>query len=186
MSSVIERLIVEHTRLTRVVRLLDTQSNLLTASTSPNIGLLVDALCYLTRFPDVTHHLLEDRIVDRLLAKKALNVEFGQEIEAQHAVLIRDGHDLLRDLEAATRGENMSQELVDSRIRIYAERLRHNMAIEELTLFPAALKGLDEEDWKAIDSVGLRREFDPLFDGEADSEFAGLYHVIMEEAVPGR
>ena len=80
----------------------------------------------------------------------------------------------------------MSQELVDSRIRIYAERLRHNMAIEELTLFPAALKGLDEEDWKAIDSVGLRREFDPLFDGEADSEFAGLYHVIMEEAVPGR
>jgi hemerythrin-like domain-containing protein len=98
-------------------------------------------------------------------------------------LLTRDGHDLLRDLEAVTRAENMSQELVDARIRVYAERLRHNMALEELTLFPSALKSLDEKDWAEIDSVGLRREFDPLFDGEADGEFAGLYHVIMDEAV---
>ena len=130
MSNVIERLITEHSRLTRVVRLLNDQSNLRTDATAPNIGLLVDALCYLTRFPDVTHHVLEDRMVERLLAKKALPVEFGHEIEAQHTKLIRDGLDLLRDLEAATRGENMSQELVDIRVRLYAERLRHNMAIE--------------------------------------------------------
>ncbi|WP_089161056.1 hemerythrin domain-containing protein [Caballeronia sordidicola] len=182
MSKVIERLITEHSRLTRVVRLLNDQSNLRTDATAPNIGLLVDALCYLTRFPDVTHHVLEDRMVERLLAKKALPVEFGHEIEAQHTKLIRDGLDLLRDLEAATRGENMSQELVDVRVGLYAERLRHNMAIEELTLFPAARKSLDEEDWHAIKDIGLQGRADPLFDGEVDEQFSQLYRVITEEA----
>ena len=84
MSNVIERLITEHSRLTRVVRLLNDQSNLRTDATAPNIGLLVDALCYLTRFPDVTHHVLEDRMVERLLAKKALTADSGLEIEEPH------------------------------------------------------------------------------------------------------
>ena len=87
--------------------------------------MLVVALCYLTRFPDVPHHLLEDRMDERLLAKKALTAESGHEIEEQHTTLIQDRRDLLRDLGAATRGENMSQKLVDTRIQIYAERLRH-------------------------------------------------------------
>jgi hemerythrin-like domain-containing protein len=182
MSNVIEKLHTEHLRLTQVVRLLNDQSNLRTDATAPNIGLLVDALCYLTRFPDVTHHVLEDRMVERLLAKRALAAEFGHEIEAQHTTLIQEGRDLLRDLEAATRGENMSQELVDNRVRLYAERLRHNMAIEELTLFPAARKGLDEEDWHAIEDIGVQGQADPLFDGEADEQFAQLYQVITEEA----
>jgi len=186
MSNVIEKLYTEHLRLTQVVRLLNDESNLRTDATAPNIALLVDVLCYLTRFPDVTHHILEDRMVERLLAKRALTVEFGHEIEAQHTTLIRDGRDLLRDLEAATRGENMSQELVDIRIRLYAERLRHNMAIEELTLFPAARKSLDKADWHAIEDLGLHAQSDPLFDGEVDEQFAQLYRAINEEATTSR
>jgi hemerythrin-like domain-containing protein len=182
MSTVIESLHADHLRLTRVVRLLDEQANLRTGATAPNIALLVDALCYLTRFPDVTHHTLEDRIVERLLEKKALSIELGREIEAQHLTLIQEGRDLLRDLEAATRGENMSQDLVDIRVRLYAERLRHNMVIEELTLFPAAKNGLDDEDWRMIKDFGPWAQSDPLFDGEVDERFAQLYRVITAEA----
>jgi hemerythrin-like domain-containing protein len=182
MSNVVEKLHTEHLRLTQVVRLLNDQSNLRTDATAPNIALLVDALCYLTRFPDVTHHVLEDRMVERLLAKRALAAEFGHEIEAQHTTLIQEGRDLLRDLEAATRGENMSQELVDTRIQLYAERLRHNMAIEELTLFPAARKSLNEEDWRAIEDPGLHAQSDPLFDDEVGEQFAQLYRAIKDES----
>jgi hypothetical protein len=112
MSTLIAKLHTEHVRLAGLVRLLNHQSCLRTDASAPNIALLVDALCYLTRFPDVSHHVIEDRMVDVLLAKKALSAEIGQEIESQHATLIRDGRDLLRDLESAVREENMSQELV--------------------------------------------------------------------------
>ena len=182
MYTVIEKLHTEHIRLECLVRLLNGQSCLRTDATAPNIALLVDALCYLTRFPDVTHHVIEDRIVEKLLARKALSIEFGHEIEVQHAALIRDGRDLLRDLESATRGGNMSQELVDVRVRLYAERLRHNMAVEELTLFPAAEKYLSGADWSAIERHGELGRPDPLFDAEVDERFAELYRVITAEA----
>jgi hypothetical protein len=51
-----------------------------------------------------------------------------------------------------------------------------------LTLFPAARKSLDEEDWHAIEDIGLQGQADPLFDGEVDEQFSQLYRVITEEA----
>jgi hemerythrin-like domain-containing protein len=182
MSTLIAKLHTEHVRLAGLVRLLNHQSCLRTDASAPNIALLVDALCYLTRFPDVSHHVIEDRMVDVLLAKKALSAEVGQEIESQHATLIRDGRDLLRDLESAVREENMSQELVDIRIRLYAERLRHNMVVEELTLFPAAEKSLSEADWRTVEGASSQARPDPLFDNEPDERFAELFRVITAEA----
>ena len=182
MSTVIAKLHTEHVRLARLVRLLNHQSCLRTDASAPNVALLVDALCYLTRFPDVDHHVIEDRMVEVLLEKKALPVDIGGEIESQHATLIRNGRDLLRDLESAVRGENMSQELVDIRIRLYAERLRHNMVVEELTLFPAAQKSLSEADWRTVEGAGSQARPDPLFDNEPDERFAELFRVINTEA----
>jgi hemerythrin-like domain-containing protein len=180
-NPVIEQLHTEHVRLARLVRVLNRQSCLRTDASAPNIGLLVDALCYLTRFPDLTHHQIEDRMVDMLLARKVLSIELGREIEAQHAALIRDGRDLMRDLESATRGENMSQELLDTRVRLYAERLRHNMVVEELTLFPAAEKSFGEADWRAAEGTSLYGRPDPLFDYGPDERFAELFSVIAAE-----
>ena len=92
MRTIIEKLCTEHVRLARFgARLLNGHSCQRTDASAPNIALLVDALCYLTRFPDISHHVIEDRMVEKLLAKKALSIEFGHEIETQHQALIRDG-----------------------------------------------------------------------------------------------
>lgn len=72
MTSIIDNLIAEHRRLERLVRLLERQSMLRDAQAAANAALLVDALYYLTRFPDVNHHALEDRIIGKVLEKKAL------------------------------------------------------------------------------------------------------------------
>jgi hemerythrin-like domain-containing protein len=182
MHAIVEKLQAEHLRLARLVGILNLQSCQRTDQTAPNIALVVDALCYLTRFADLEHHMIEDRMVEKLLEKRALSVEFGREIESQHQVLIRDGRDLLRDLESAVRGENMSQDLVDSRVRLYGERLRHNMVVEELTLFPAAEKSLSDAEWSAIEHLGGYGQPDPLFDAAVEERFAELYRVIVTEA----
>ena len=48
----------------------------------------------------------------------------------------------------------MSWLLLETNLRLYAERLRHNMAVEELALFPAAQRYLDTADWRAIEEGG--------------------------------
>lgn len=182
MVSIIDNLSAEHRRLDRLVRLLERQSMLRNAPAAANAALLVDALYYLTRFPDVNHHALEDRIVGKLLEKKVLPHELGSELSAQHATLARQGHELIQDLESMIRDENMSGELLEFRIRLYAERLRHNMALEELTMFPVATRDLDSDDWSSILQASPHRSADPLFQTPVHERFVQLHRVIANEA----
>ena len=182
MTSIIDNLIAEHRRLERLVRLLELQSMLRDAPAAANAALLVDALYYLTRFPDVNHHALEDRIIGRLLGKKALAPKLASELSMQHATLAFQGHELIQDLESMVRDENMSRELLEFRIRLYAERLRHNMDIEELTLFPVTTRHLDSGDWSSILQANPYRSADPLFQTPVHERFVQLHRVIAVEA----
>lgn len=182
MASIIDNLIAEHRRLERLVRLLERRSMLRDAQAAANSALLVDALYYLTRFPDVNHHALEDRIISNLLEKNMLPADVGSELAAQHATLARQGHELIQDLESMLRDENMSGELLEFRIRLYAERLRHNMAVEELTMFPVAARHLDSGDWASILQASAQRPADPLFQMPVHERFVQLHHVIATEA----
>jgi hemerythrin-like domain-containing protein len=182
MRPLLDILLAEHRDLGRLVALLDRQPSLQADPDAPNIGLLVDALFYLTRFPDVTHHPLEDRIAERLLRRHALDPDLCAEIETQHVRLARQGLDLMRDLEGALRRESMSMELVASNIRLYAERLRHNMAFEELVLFPAASRSLDDDDWHLIEPSAQSRPPDPLFHSAVQERFAELHRAISAES----
>lgn len=182
MPNVIRRLQDEHGNLEALVRLLANRPVRAGEAGTADIELLVDALYYLTHFPDVSHHPLEDRIVERLRKKDALPPGFGDEIEAQHATLARHGADLMRDLESAAREETMSWELVGANVRLYAERLRHNMAVEELVLFPAAVRFLEADDWRAIDGASEPSQQDPLFPAPVQDRFVQLHRVIVAEA----
>lgn len=182
MPRIIDRLLSEHKNLDQLVRLLECHPTMPATATTPDVALLVDVLFYLTRFPDVTHHPLEDCIVERLRGRNALSDDFAQEIEGQHVTLARQGSDLLRDLESSLREETMSPDLVEPNIRLYAERLRHNMKVEELVLFPAAVRHLDEEDWRAIERSVNLAGLDPLFQTPVESRFRQLRLIIAVEA----
>ena len=71
-------------------------------------------------------------------------------IRDRHQVLARQGADLMRDLESAAREETTSWPAVAGNARPYAERLRHNVAVEELALFPVAEEVFSDADWNAI------------------------------------
>ncbi|BFG80040.1 hypothetical protein PTKU46_80740 [Paraburkholderia terrae] len=85
----------------------ESQDNALKALAVKDPHELVALQVYLTRFPDMTHDALEDRIYEKLLGKDALPAEFDQEIEAQHTTLGRQDDELLQDSESAVREENL-------------------------------------------------------------------------------
>ena len=180
MHPILDQLLAQHRDLARLIALLERQPSLEPDPESAHIGVLVDVLVYLTHFPDVTHHPLEDRIAERLRERGALSADHCGELEAQHAQLAQEGEALLRDMEGAMRRESVSMELVACNSRMYAERLRHNIAFEELVLFPAAA-GLDAADWDAIAPANAPAA-DPLFSGQVDQRFAELHRMISLEA----
>lgn len=183
MHPVLVQLGAEHRDMGSLLTLLSRQRSLLADPLAANIGLLVDALYYLTSFPDVNHHPLEDCIAERLLHKRAIDSDLVRDLEAQHVRLGRQGLDLLRDLEGAAREETMSRELVADNICLYVERLRHNMYCEELVLFPAAARGLDDQDWRAIATDTASAEPAPLFVPQVQQRFQQLREAIKLEAV---
>ena len=189
MSEVIDSLRRDHGNLERLVRLLNGRMSVLPHPGVEDVQLVVDALAYLTHFPDVSHHPLEDRIVDRLRDKRSLPSGFAEEIEAQHATIARQGNDLMRDLESVVRGEDsawqpeaLAWDLVAPNVRLYAERLRHNMAVEELILFPTALGQLNADDWQMIRDASPKDEHDPLFQAQVDERFRQLRLAIADAA----
>ncbi len=187
MTGLLERLLDEHANLVRLVRLLDT-CPIARALEGDKVAikgaeLLVDALYYLTRFPDQLHHPAEDGIVARLQQKSAIDDELAETIRSQHATLARHGEDLMRDLESAAREETMSWALVHSNVRLYAELLRHNMATEELALFPLAQRHLEADDWSALEQAeAANAPRDPLFGKPVDARFAQLRRIIARES----
>ena len=183
MHPVLLQLLTEHRDMGSLLTLLRRQRSLLADPFASNIGLLADALYYLPPFPDVTHHPLEGRSAGRPLHKRAIDPDRVRELEAQHVRLGRQGLDLLRDLEGAAREETMSRELVADNICLYVERLRHNMAFEELVLFPSADRHLDGQDWLAIAAEAVRTAPDPLFEPQVEQRFRELRDAITREAV---
>lgn len=184
MKALVTKLELEHRNLDKLAGLLSRfPASLSTLPPAPaDINLLVDVLSYLTEFPDVYHHPVEDRIVDALRAKKALPSDLAEEIERQHRVLARQGQDLMRDLESAAREETVSWVQLPLEIRLYAERLRHNMVVEELALFPLAVTALDSADEQEIGTLRSTASPDPLFVDNAMSRFADLHRIIAKEA----
>lgn len=181
MHPLLDTLLSQHRDMARLIGLLERQPSLEPDPDAPHVGLLVDVLQYLTNFPDLSHHPLEDRIAERLQARGALAADLCQELEAQHARLARQGPALLRDMEGAMRRETVPLELVALNSRLYAERLRHNIAFEELVLIPQAAKSLDEEDWGAIEASYAPAP-DPLFSSEVDQRFERLRRAIAAQA----
>ncbi len=76
------------------------------------------------------------------------------------------------------RRESMSMELVALNTRVHAERLRHNIAFEELVLFPAAARHLGPAGWQAIEAAQAPGAADPLSSADAQGRFEGLRRVI--------
>lgn len=181
MAPTLARLHAEHANLERLVRLLDGHASVPATPPFGDLGVVVDTVYYLTHFPDVSHHPLEDRIVEQLRGRQVLPPGFADEIEAQHVTLAHQGDALMRDLESAARGETLSWEIVSPNLRLYAERLRHNMAVEELILFPTALRILDDADWRHIDAA-IETTQDPLFGARVDERFRQLHAAIAVQA----
>lgn len=171
----------EHRYQARLLQALEDQVGLLNQDREPDLEVLYGVMHYMTSFPDGYHHPKEDLIFERLAERDASTKPMLQKLQAAHRSIGQAGQQLFELIERQ-RGDCADPEVwseIRTRARDYVGTLRRHMDIEDRHLFPKAVAGLREEDWRSIDAR-MKPILDPIFGGEVVAE---EYQVLHERYV---
>ena len=185
MSDIVGRLCGEHRNIGALLdmleRLLD---GLESASDAPgDVGLMRDIMTYMIRFPDHTHHPMEDLMFERM-RPRGLTPKTEHTIEQllrEHTSLARKGEALHRALLRFEGGARAERPALIAMGRDYVEFLRCHAGLEERTVFVEAESLLGDADWTEIEQA-FEERIDPVFGPRVDSEFRALYQHIKNAA----
>ncbi len=179
MEHVIQQLKQEHLHSGRLACLIDSQLALFHVAERPDYDLLLDAMEYMTHYPDVFHHPKEDVLFRQLMLKAPSLRPLADRLLAEHQALWQAGADFLVSLQAVVDGQILPREEIERRGRDYIALLYRHMQAEEREVFPQALEVLDQHDWEFIDKAVGRIE-DPVFGGMPPGpKFRRLYEILF-------
>ena len=147
----ITRLLQEHIRLWRVLRVLERQFDLALSCETPDLRLLLNALSFLRGEPARLHHYHEERMFDRLQAVdpgRTCELNFQRE---QHREIYQL-EDSLKELvgQAATLGHAAFPRLLYFG-REYLRVQKSHSKFEEHVILPRAVIVLKRADWMALE-----------------------------------
>jgi hemerythrin-like domain-containing protein len=171
----------DHVNFGKLLNLLEDQLELFHAGGSPEYGLMLDVMYYMTHYPDVSHHPKEDLIFARIKEREGGARPIVDELTKQHARLRESGRELVRNLDDIVNGSIASRELVEAAARAYVMHFRTHMRVEETEILPLAARLLDASDWVAVETA-IRHIEDPLFGAESEERYAALRRQIATGA----
>ena len=185
MSEIVGRLCREHRNIGALLDMLERMlDGLESGGDAPgDIGLMRDIMTYMIRFPDHTHHPMEDLMFERMRARgPAPQTEhtIGKLLH-EHASLRRKGEALHLALLRFEDGARPERPALVAMGRDYVEFLRLHARLEERTVFVEAESLLGDADWTEI-AQAFEERTDPVFGPRVDSEFRALYQHIKNTA----
>ena len=180
----------EHQYQARLLQALDKQVGLLNQDLEPDVEVLYGVMHYMTNYPDRYHHPKEDLIFERVAQRDPSMRPVVDKLQAAHDAIGRAGQELFRLIEGrygdgsddggdAGAGPERWHAIRD-RARSYVDSLRRHMDIENLHLFPKAMAGLGEADWREIDA-DAQPLLDPVFGGEVAEVYLTLHERYVND-----
>lgn len=162
MPAAMDALRAEHKTMSHLLSLLEQQVELFEQAEQPDYDLIKEIIDYFLTYPDLCHHPKENLILRKLrIRNPALAEAAAAGLEDEHD----DLSDHLRNFSHAVVNTLLNLEVPrDTFIHLarnFIDRERKHMASEEREFFPAAMKGLSDDDWDEID-VAVKRIKDPL------------------------
>ncbi len=176
----------EHANFARLLDLLDAQLDSFHAGDSPDYPLMLDVMYYMTHYPDLFHHPVEDLAFERIAARDPSVSTTLQRLQEQHEELRAEGESLVAMLDDVVNGAIRSRETVERLARSYITCFREHMQVEDTAVFPTASKVLSAKDWAEITAPFTGGD-DPLFGPAIAQRYAALAEQIRREsAAPAR
>ncbi len=175
-ASPLDTLRADHRNVEKLLRVFEAELARFHDAETVDYETLHDVMHYVTNYPDLTHHPLEEQVAVRLLRSDSSAGPLAQALHREHEMLTAAGTALLHVLDDIAGDVPMPRAAVESQARTYVERLRRHMADEEAGLFLLAAQRLSVQDWADI-AAATQRPADPLFGSAAASQ---AYRAIRE------
>ncbi|MDH3317949.1 MAG: hemerythrin domain-containing protein [Gammaproteobacteria bacterium] len=177
---ILKQLDIDHGNVAQMLAILDKQLDNVHQMKPTDFDLMRDVMYYMTRYPDRTHHPLEDLVIRKLIEHDPSARELGENILREHQGLAEKGEAFLEMLVQVTDGAMVLREDIEEVGRNYVAFLRAHMEKEDERLFPLAEKTLKHNDWKEI-ARAIERRHDPVFGPMVDDQFRALYDFIQQQ-----
>lgn len=179
---ILEQLNSDHENVARMLDILDKQLDTVQQMKTADFDLMRDVMHYMTKYPDRTHHPLEDLVVHKLIEHDPSVRAMGENILREHEGLAKKGKTFLDMLVRVTDGAMVLRDEIEAAGRDYVAFLRSHMEKEDERLFPLAEKKLTKRDWTEIGRAMERRQ-DPVFGPLVDEQYRALYEFIQQQTV---
>ncbi len=170
-----QRLRDDHAGLSRMLRAIDSMVDRLTTERETIQPILIEAFGYLLAYQHGYHHPREDRLFEKIGAKRPALADTLAKLAAEHETGERETTELTAALIAATPDQLGSRkgERLATRIKGYIRHSRVHMRNEEAVFYARAEQVLNQSDWADIIDKDGRQ--DPLADVDAlADEYPGL------------
>ena len=177
MSHVIDKLREDHAHIGRLLNMFEEQVRLIHANENPDAPLMQDIMAYMTHYPDLIHHPLEELIFEHIIRIDASAKALLEPLSEQHDVLGRAGHQLKASVDCLESEALVLREVLDKQASDYLSLVRKHMKLEEESAFPLARKLLDKGEWENIRSEFKIKDHE-VFGEALDGHYQTLYHAI--------
>jgi hemerythrin-like domain-containing protein len=179
MSSIIDSLRSDHSRMTKLLDALERQLGRFEEGGVIDFEIADGILHYCRSYPDRHHHPLEDLVYERLKRRNPEAAGAMGDLPREHAKLAALTADFAERLDAVEQDVAMERHEFLAPARAFLTGFRHHIMTEEKQFFPAAERSLTPEDWQAIRRA-LPPISDPLFERREDDRFDALFRDIVD------
>ncbi len=180
MSVVMDQLCQDHTHIGRLLDFVDREIEKAGTPDKPDFGLLRDIMEYVTRYPDIYHHPLEDQLFAELRGHPDVGADEVAAIQEEHKELLLRGQTFLEALELLLMDEGMRVDKFVAKAREYTTLQRQHLIKEERGLFRLARETLTEQEWAELDA-GFARAPDPVFGQGVKRMYETLSRALVQD-----
>lgn len=177
MHALLQRLILDHKNLARLLEVLEHQLDDFHAGQEHDLDLLCELIKYMESYENQVHHPTEDLIFARLKALTNERQVALETLENQHHLLADMTRKFGDSLEAIMQGEVVSRHEVETQGRALLEMLHQHVGIEEREVFMLIEERFEPADWTALEAQAPWVH-DPLFENPDLARFRALFQHL--------
>ncbi|HVM85146.1 MAG TPA: hemerythrin domain-containing protein [Candidatus Binatia bacterium] len=168
----------DHTNTLRLLNLLEHQAGVMEEGGQPDWELIQGLIDYFLAYPDLRHHPLEDRILERMEARSPGEAAPFRRLQSEHQVLGRKLRQLAAATQALLQDELTEKSAYLDQLRDFIATQHNHMQREEAQFLPAARRILEAADWQALAESAAPFP-DPLRDPD-DTRFQNLRRQLLK------
>jgi len=178
MTEILDILREEHGNIEKLLLVLERELSVFNRAERPDYHVVQSVIEYFQDYPDCCHHPKEDMIFEQLKARDAVAAASVGDLEAEHGKGSKRLQRVARAVENILADREIPRQTVDEIIRDFIDHERQHIAMEERVFFPAAVEGLQAEDWAEI-YARLTARMDPL-NTALEDKYRLLRHLILQ------